>query len=95
LPRIVVDRIMIEQVLLNLVKNGIEAMGDIPFDRRHLTIQARVLDERMAGSRRRRSGAWSAGRGCRADFCTFLHHQAGRHGHRAGYLPLDYRVSPG
>ena len=47
LPRIVVDRIMIEQVLLNLVKNGIESMGDIPFDRRHLTIQARVLDERM------------------------------------------------
>jgi PAS domain S-box-containing protein len=46
LPRIVVDRIMIEQVLLNLVKNGIESMGDIPFDRRHLTIQARVLDER-------------------------------------------------
>jgi hypothetical protein len=43
----VVDRIMIEQVLLNLVKNGIESMGDIPFDRRHLTIQARVLDERM------------------------------------------------
>ena len=47
LPRIVVDRIMIEQVLLNLVKNGIESMGDIPFDRRHLSIQARVLDERM------------------------------------------------
>lgn len=47
LPRIVVDRIMIEQVLLNLVKNGIESIGDIPFDRRHLTIQARVLDERM------------------------------------------------
>jgi nitrogen fixation/metabolism regulation signal transduction histidine kinase len=45
--QIVVDRIMIEQVLLNLVKNGIEAMHDIPFERRHLTIQARRLDERM------------------------------------------------
>jgi len=46
LPRIVVDRIMIEQVLLNLIKNGIEAMGDIPVDRRQLTLQARLLDER-------------------------------------------------
>ena len=47
LPRIVVDRIMIEQVLLNLVKNGIEAMNDVPFDRRHLSIQAKVIDQRM------------------------------------------------
>lgn len=28
LPNVVVDRIMIEQVLLNLVKNGIEAMNE-------------------------------------------------------------------
>ncbi|MDE2441802.1 MAG: PAS domain S-box protein [Betaproteobacteria bacterium] len=47
LPRIVVDRIMIEQVLLNLVKNGIEAMGDVPVERRQLTLQAGLLDERM------------------------------------------------
>jgi len=47
LPRIVVDRIMIEQVLLNLVKNGIEAMNDVPFERRRLSIQAQVVDERM------------------------------------------------
>ena len=47
LPRIVVDRIMIEQVLLNLVKNGIEAMSDVPVERRQLTLQARLVDERM------------------------------------------------
>ena len=47
LPNVVVDRIMIEQVLLNLVKNGIEAMNDVPFDRRRLLIQARQVDERM------------------------------------------------
>lgn len=47
LPRIVVDRIMIEQVLLNLVKNGIEAMSDLPFERRRLFIRARPADERM------------------------------------------------
>jgi len=42
-----VDRIMIEQVLLNLVKNGIEAMNDVPFDRRRLLVQARQVDNRM------------------------------------------------
>jgi C4-dicarboxylate-specific signal transduction histidine kinase len=47
LPKIVVDRIMIEQVLLNLLKNGIESMLGIPVDRRHLLIEARQIDERM------------------------------------------------
>lgn len=47
LPNVVVDRIMIEQVLLNLVKNGIEAMNDVPFDRRRLIVQARQVDSRM------------------------------------------------
>ena len=47
LPNVVVDRIMIEQVLLNLVKNGIEAMSDVPFERRRLLVQARQVDERM------------------------------------------------
>lgn len=47
LPRIVVDRIMIEQVLLNLVKNGIEAMNSVPFDRRKLLLQARLTEDEM------------------------------------------------
>ncbi|RIX47025.1 MAG: PAS domain S-box protein [Rhodocyclales bacterium GT-UBC] len=47
LPRIVVDRIMIEQVLLNLVKNGIEAMNSVPFDRRKLLLQARMNEDEM------------------------------------------------
>ena len=46
LPRIMVDRIMIEQVLLNLMKNGIEAMSDIPVERRQLLLQAHVQDGR-------------------------------------------------
>ena len=47
LPKIVVDRIMIEQVLLNLIKNGIEAMHGTPIERRKLSIQARQLDDRL------------------------------------------------
>jgi PAS domain S-box-containing protein len=47
LPNIMVDRIMIEQVLLNLIKNAIEAMANMPIERRLLTISARQVDERM------------------------------------------------
>ncbi len=47
LPRIVVDRIMIEQVLLNLIKNGIEAMNSQPPEQRKLTIRAHSRDNRM------------------------------------------------
>jgi signal transduction histidine kinase len=34
-------------VLLNLFKNGIEAMTDVPVERRLLTLQAQRVDERM------------------------------------------------
>ncbi len=47
LPRVVVDRIMIEQVLLNLLKNGIEAMHQLLPEQRRLTIHAEPVDERM------------------------------------------------
>lgn len=47
LPRVVVDRIMIEQVLLNLIKNGIEAMAALPPEQRQLRISARSRDPRM------------------------------------------------
>lgn len=47
LPLIVVDRIMIEQVLLNLLKNGIEAMHEQPAERRELAVSAARSEERM------------------------------------------------
>lgn len=40
LPPVNADKIMIEQVLLNLVKNGIEAMAQTPRQRRQLTVSA-------------------------------------------------------
>jgi PAS domain S-box-containing protein len=42
LPPAYADKIMIEQVVLNLVKNGIEAMHDTPRSERELAISARA-----------------------------------------------------
>ena len=42
LPAAYADKIMIEQVVLNLVKNGIEAMHDTPRNERDLAISARA-----------------------------------------------------
>ena len=40
LPPVLADRVMLEQVLLNLTRNGIEAMADVPPERRILHITA-------------------------------------------------------
>jgi PAS domain S-box-containing protein len=42
LPAAYADKIMIEQVILNLVKNGVEAMHDTPRGERELAISARA-----------------------------------------------------
>lgn len=47
LPTIFADRVMIEQVLLNLIKNAIEAMRGTPPARRRIRISARVDDDDM------------------------------------------------
>ncbi len=44
LPPVFVDRIMVEQVLLNLARNGIQAMDETASAQRILHIRARLLD---------------------------------------------------
>ncbi len=48
LPPVYADRVMIEQVLLNLTKNAIEAMREVPAAQRELRIEGRVnLDDEV------------------------------------------------
>jgi len=42
LPCAVADKVMIEQVVLNLTKNALEAMSEVPIERRSLSVSARV-----------------------------------------------------
>jgi hypothetical protein len=48
MPPVYADGIMIEQVLLNLIKNGIEAMSQTPHARRVLRVDARSNGQGMA-----------------------------------------------
>lgn len=45
LPTVIADRIMVEQVLMNLIKNGAEAMQERPLESRRIDIEASVLDD--------------------------------------------------
>ncbi|MBK7954489.1 MAG: PAS domain S-box protein [Candidatus Accumulibacter sp.] len=46
-PELLADQVMLEQVLLNLMRNGIEAMRDSPANRRRLTIKLSQVDQQM------------------------------------------------
>lgn len=46
-PELPADRVMIEQVLLNLMRNAIEAMADTPAERKRLTIKLVQVDRQM------------------------------------------------
>jgi signal transduction histidine kinase len=46
-PPVLVDRIEVQQVLVNLIRNAIEAMADTPWETRGLTIEMRAIDGRV------------------------------------------------
>jgi two-component system sensor histidine kinase DctS len=50
LPSVLADRVLLEQVLLNLTRNAIEAMQDIAPERRVLRIEAACTEDRVSVS---------------------------------------------
>lgn len=45
LPTILADHVQIQQVIINLVRNAVDAMAQTPSDRRHIMIDTRQTDE--------------------------------------------------
>jgi two-component system sensor histidine kinase DctS len=46
-PELLADPVMLEQVLLNLMRNGIEAMSEVPSSQRRLTVKLGQVDHQM------------------------------------------------
>ena len=88
-PDVLADPILIEQVLLNLLKNGLEAMEKSESDELKVAV---ILHEQhievAVGRPRPRPGR------ARAPVRTFLQHQVPGPGHGAEYLPYHYRIAP-
>ena len=45
LPEVLADRVMVEQVILNLARNGLDAMTDLPLDERVLSLSTARNDD--------------------------------------------------
>ena len=95
LPRVDGDRTQLQQVILNLILNAVEAMGGIDEGTRELS------DQHREGGRRRRARHGARFRpgpgpcGYRARFHGLLHHEAQGHGHGPRDLPVDGRGARG
>ena len=93
LPVIHGDRVQLQQVILNLIINGIEAMSGISEGRRELLVSYRERSKRIE-----RPACSGARFGSRANpgepgtpLRSVLHDQAGWHGDGTGDQPLDHR----
>ena len=88
-PRVRVDRTMVEQVLLNLARNGLQAMeAATPLERRVLTLRVRLQDSGLVELAVMDAGRGHTGRCGAAPVHAVLHHQ-GR-GHGPGPVAVPY-----
>ena len=91
LPHVRGDRVQIQQVLLNLILNGMDALNGTRLEDRRVNVTAR-----LDGAQLVEIAVGDAGHGIpadklRADLRPVFHDQAERHGHRSGGLPHDRR----
>ena len=91
LSRVLGDRIQLQQVILNLVINGIEAMQPVKGRPRELVIRTSEDEARQVLVTVSDCGVGIIRRECRPAVRRILHHQIERHGHGPVDLPIDRR----
>ena len=90
LPRVQGDRVQLQQVILNLIINAIEAMSDVGEEERELLISSRNEPDGVSVEVRD-SGPGFAPADSRARFRRLLHDEAWRYGAGPVDLPFDHR----
>jgi hypothetical protein len=90
LPRVQGDRVQLQQVVLNLIINAIEAMHDVGEEERELLISTRNEPDGVSVEVRDSGPGFRAG-DSRARFRSLLHDEAWRFGHGPVDLPFDHR----
>ena len=83
LPRLRGDRVQLQQVLLNLILNGMDALGAKGGDRRKVAVTARRQGPDTLAFSVADTGTGIAGRADRPRLRPVLHHQDDRHRHGA------------
>jgi C4-dicarboxylate-specific signal transduction histidine kinase len=87
------DRVQLQQVVLNLVMNAIEALSGVDEHARELLITTTNLDANQVVVTVRDSGPGLNPNAIGKIFEPFLHHQERRHGHGTLHLPF-HRAEP-
>ena len=91
LPHVRGDRVQIQQVLLNLILNGMDALNGTRLEDRRVDVTARLDGAQLVEIAVGDAGPRHSCRHARADLRPVFHDQAERHGHRSGGLPHDRR----
>ena len=91
LPPVLGDRVQLQQVVMNLMMNGIQALNPVTGRSRDLQIRSREHEKTDT----RRGGGFRIGINRRmwADCSTPLHNEAGWRGYGALDLPVDHRAA--
>ena len=91
LPIVIGDRIQLQQVILNLLRNASDAMVDVHDRPRQLLVKTEPEDGDRVRVTVRDTGVGLSPNSRRFAVRCLLHHEERRHGHRVVRQPLDHR----
>ena len=90
-PRVLADRVQLQQVLINLITNATDAMSDVSERQRTVTISSTCDDRSQVEVAVIDVGSGIDPEAPRPDLRPVLHDESGRHGHGSRDLPRHRR----